>query len=333
MERKYFELAKQAYNRKDTVENGVTYTSDEKNSALRDAFKELVPDGRDRYNSFRRNKIEIFELVEENVDEILPKRVDDAYGGFVEYQMLDQGQKPKFKTKKGKRGLLNFITKVGLGGVIERTRLDIDYINMTMEAFGGSVYVEFERFLDGVVDWADLVNAIIDGIMEKINLQIQATLIASFTGLSANMKVQANAFVPSQMGQLITNVQSYGDNVVIFCTPTFAGTIEETPGFITDMDKTERREFGRIGKFRGASVIVLPNAFADDTNTSKVLSDQYAIVIATNETKIVKVAFEGNTHMKDVENSDDSMEFKASKKFGVTIVYSNQYTMYRNTSL
>ena len=333
MERKYFELAKATYDRNDSIADGITYTSAEKNEALRNAFKELVPDGKNRYKSFRKNKNEIFELVEENVDEILPKRVDDAYGGFVEYQMLDQGQKPKFKTKKGKRGLLNFITKVGLGGVIERTRLDIDYINMTMEAFGGSVYVEFERFLDGVVDWADLVNAIIDGIMEKINIQIQATLIASFTGLSANMKVQANAFVPSQMGQLITNVQSYGENVVIFCTPTFAGTIEETPGFITDMDKTERREFGRIGKFRGASVIVLPNAFADDTNTSKVLSDQYAIVIATNETKIVKVAFEGNTHMKDVENSDDSMEFKASKKFGVTIVYSNQYTMYRNTSL
>ena len=333
MERKYFELAKQAYNRKDTVENGVTYTSDEKNSALRDAFKELVPDGKNRYKSFRQNKIEIFELIEENVDEILPKRVDDAYGGFVEYQILDQGQKPKFKTKKGKRGLLNFITKVGLGGVIERTRLDVDYINMTMEAYGGAVYVEFERFLDGVVDWTDLVNAIIDGIMEKINLQIQTTLIASFTGLAANMKVQANAFVPSQMGQLITNVQSYGDNVVIFCTPTFAGTIEETPGFITDMDKTERREFGRIGKFRGASVVVLPNAFADDTNTSKVLSDQYAIVIATNETKIVKVAFEGQTIVREIENSDDSMEFKAMKKFGVTIVYSNYYSMFRNTSL
>ena len=333
MERKYFELAKQAYNRKDTVENGVTYTSDEKNSALRDAFKELVPDDKNRYKSFRHNKLEIFELIEENVDEILPKRVDDAYGGFVEYQILDQGQKPKFKTKKGKRGLLNFITKVGLGGVIERTRLDIDYINMSMEAYGGAVYVEFERFLDGVVDWTDLVNAIIDGIMEKINLQIQTTLIASFTGLSANMKVQANAFVPSQMGQLITNVQSYGDNVVIFCTPTFAGTIKETPAFITDMDKTERREFGRIGKFRGASVIVLPNAFADDTNTSKVLSDQYAIIIATNETKIVKVAFEGSTIVRDNENADMSIDFESYRKFGIAIVYSNYYSMFRNTSL
>ena len=333
MERKYFELAKATYNREDSVVDGVTYTSAERNEALRNAFKELVPDGKNRYKSFRNNKNEIFELIEENVDEILPKRVDDAYGGFVEYQILDQGQKPKFKTKKGKRGLLNFITKVGLGGVIERTRLDVDYINMTMEAFGGAVYVEFERFLDGVVDWTDLINAIVDGIMEKINLQIQTTLIASFTGLSANMKVQANAFVPSQMGQLITNVQSYGDNVVIFCTPTFAGTIEETPGFISDMDKTERREFGRIGKFRGASVVVLPNAFADDGNTTKVLSDQYAIIVATNESKIVKVAFEGDTIVKETENSDDSIEFKSYKKFGLTIVYSNFYCMFRNTSL
>jgi len=333
MERKYFELAKATYNRNDSIVDDIVYTSAEKNEALRNAFKELVPDGKNRYKSFRKNKNEIFELVEENVDEILPKRVDDAYGGFVEYQILDQGQKPKFKTKKGKRGLLNFITKVGLGGVIERTRLDVDYINMTMEAFGGAVYVEFERFLDGVVDWTDLINAIVDGIMEKINLQIQTTLIASFTGLSANMKVQANAFVPSQMGQLITNVQSYGDNVVIFCTPTFAGTIEETPGFVSDMDRTERREFGRIGKFRGASVIVLPNAFADDTNTSKVLSDQYAIIVATNESKIVKVAFEGETIVRETENSDMSIDFESYKKFGITIVYSNYYSMYKNVAL
>ena len=333
MEKKYFELAMATYNRNDSVVDGITYTSSEKNEALRNAFKDLVPDGKNRYKSFRKNKNEIFELVEENVDEILPKRVDDAYGGFVEYQILDQGQKPKFKTKKGKRGLLNFITKVGLGGVIERTRLDVDYINMTMEAFGGAVYVEFERFLDGVVDWTDLINAIVDGIMEKINLQIQTTLIASFTGLSANMKVQANAFVPSQMGQLITNVQSYGDNVVIFCTPTFAGTIEETPGFVSDMDRTERREFGRIGKFRGASVIVLPNAFADDTNTSKVLSDQYAIIVATNESKIVKVAFEGETIVRETENADMSIDFESYRKFGLTIVYSNYYCMYKNVAL
>jgi len=333
MERKYFELAMATYNRNDSVVDGITYTSSEKNEALRNAFKDLVPDGKNRYKSFRKNKNEIFELVEENVDEILPKRVDDAYGGFVEYQILDQGQKPKFKTKKGKRGLLNFITKVGLGGVIERTRLDVDYINMTMEAFGGAVYCEFEQFLDGIIDWTDLINAIVDGIMEKINLQIQSILIASFTGLSANMKVQANSFVPSQMGQLITNVQSYGDNVVIFCTPTFAGTIEETPGFVSDMDRTERREFGRIGKFRGASVIVLPNAFADDANTSKVLSDQYAIIVATNESKIVKVAFEGETIVNETENADRSIDFNSYKKFGLTIVYSNFYSMYKNTSL
>lgn len=333
MERKYFELAKHTYNRNDSVVDGVAYTTAEKNEALRDAFKELIPDGKNRYKSFRKNQIEIFELIEETVDIVMPKKVDDAYGRFVEYQGLAQGQKPKFKVKKGKRGLLNIISKVGLGGVLERTRLDVGYLSMIMEAYGGAVYVEFERFLDGVVDFTDMTNAIIDGIIEKINIQIQTTLIAEFTDLAATMKVTANSFVPSQMAQLITNVQSYGDNVVIFCTPTFAGTIEETPGFVTDMDKSERRDSGYIGKFRSASVVVLPNAFADETNASKVLDDQYAIIIATNEDKLVKVAFEGDTIVKETENSDDSLEFKVYRKFGITIVQSGYFCMYRNTSL
>jgi hypothetical protein len=35
----------------------------------------------------------------------MPKKVDEAYGGFVEYQGLTQGTKPKFKVKKGKRAV------------------------------------------------------------------------------------------------------------------------------------------------------------------------------------------------------------------------------------
>jgi len=77
----------------------------------------------------------------------------------------------------------------------------------------------------------------------------------------------------------------------------------------------------------------LPNAFADDTNTTKVLSDQYAIIVATNESKIVKVAFEGETIVRETENADMSIDFESYKKFGITIVYSNWYSMYRNTTL
>jgi hypothetical protein len=260
-------------------------------------------------------------------------RVDEAYGGFVEYQGLAQGQKPKFKTKKGRRGLLNFITKVGLGGVIERTRLDVGYINMTMEAYGGAVYVEFERFLDGVVDFTDLIDAILDGIIEKINVQIQTTLKASFSNLATTMKVQANTFNPTDMTTIIQNVQSYGDRVVIFCTPVFAGTIEEAEGFVSDTDKNEMREQGHVGKFRSADVIVLNNAFTDETNVSKVLDDEYAFIIPTNEERIVKCGFEGETIVKESENEDDSMEFKAYKKFGIAIVHNNYYGIYRNTTL
>jgi hypothetical protein len=147
------------------------------------------------------------------------------------------------------------------------------------------------------------------------------------------MKVEANAFVPSRMRTLIANIQSYGDNVVIFCTPTFAGTIEETPGFITDTDKNERRQYGHVGKFSGADVVVLPNAYADENNSTKVLDDKYAIVVATNESKIVKVGFEGETIIKETDEADDSMTFQAYKKFGICIVQSNFYGLYKNSSI
>jgi hypothetical protein len=62
MEKKYFDLARQAYNRKDSVVDGVTFTSAEKNEALREKFKELVPDGKNRYRSFKKNENEIFDI-------------------------------------------------------------------------------------------------------------------------------------------------------------------------------------------------------------------------------------------------------------------------------
>lgn len=333
MERKYFDLAKQAYNRKNSIVDGVTYSTEEKNKALREAFEELVPSGKNRYKSYRRNRLEIFEIIEETIDEVAPLKVDEAFGRFAQIKGFAQGEKPRFKLKKGKRGLLNFITKVGLGGVLERGRMDVGYVDVKPEAFGGAVYVEFERFLDGAVDFTELIDVILDGIVEKINNQIQSTLIATFDGLATSMKATNNSFVAADMGKLIQNVSSYGRSACIFCTPAFAGTIEETSGFVSDTDKSERREYGYIGKFRSANVIVLPNAFTDETNTAKVLKDEFAFVIPTNEEKIVKVGFEGETRMKDEENADDSLEFQAYKKFGIAIVSSNYFAMYRNTSL
>jgi hypothetical protein len=308
------------------------FSASDMEGTLREQFRALAPD----FNSFRRNKLEIFELMQEVIDEIAPQRIRDAIGMFAEVKTYAQGQKARFKIKKGRNNVKRFITKVGLGGVFERVRLDSDYLDVTTHAYGGAGYVEFEQFLDGAMDFAELTDLIIQGIEDSIYKEIQAALIATYASLPAANKHATNAFVAAEMKRIINTVKAYGGNATIVCTPEFAGTITPDVNFIADATKAELNDQGYIGRFAGANVVVLPQSFEDATNTVKVFNPQYAFVIPSGgsaDEKIVKVALEGQTIVKDVENADASMEFSAYKKVGTVVLNTNYYGLFQNTAL
>lgn len=300
--------------------------------ALREKIRELAPD----FNNYRRNQLEIFELVQEVVDEIAPKRIEQAIGYFAQVKNYAQGEKARFRLKKGRKNVKRFITRVGLGGVYQRVRLDQDFFDVATHAYGGAAYVEFEQFLDGQMDWADLIDLILDGIEAQIYKEIQAALIATYAKLSANNKAVSAGFDADEMAKLITTVSAYGTNSLIVCTPEFAASIIPTDKFIGDAERADMRNQGYIGRFLGAEVVVLPQSFEDESNTTKVFDPQYAIVIPVGgsaDEKIVKVALEGQTVLKESQNADSSIEFQAYKKIGTQVLSTNHYAMYRNTSL
>src|SRR5690606_10222396 len=122
----------------------------------------------------------------------------------------------------------------------------------------------------------------------------------------------------------------------IFCTPEFAATIMADEGFVAEADKEDFRNQGYVGRFAGSNVVVLPQSFEDETNTVKIFDPQFAFIIPTGGTadeKIVKVVLEGQTIVEDTKNEDDSMEMKAYKKLGTSILHTNYYGMYKQTGL
>lgn len=299
---------------------------------LRDKLRELAPD----FNTYRRNKLDIFELMQEVIDEVAPNRIRDAIGMFAEVKTYGQGQKARFSIKKGRNNVKRFITRVGLGGVFERVRLDSDFLDVATHAYGGSAYVELEQFLDGSMNFAELTDLIIQGIEDAIYKEIQAALIATYSALPTANKHTANAFASAEMKRIINTVKAYGGNATIVCTPEFAGTITPDANFIGDADKADVRDQGYIGRFHGANVVVMPQSFEDANNTTKVFNAQYAFIIPTGgsaDEKIVKVAIEGQSVVKDVENADQSMEFQAYKKVGTAVLNTNHFGIYLNTSL
>ena len=97
--------------------------------------------------------------------------------------------------------------------------------------------------------------------------------------------------------------------------------------------KEQKWNNGYIANYKGHNVIVLPQSFEDETNTTKVIDPSYAWIIPTGADKPVKIAFEGQTIVDEYTNADRSREMQVYKKVGVAAIITNNICVYRNTSL
>ena len=82
------------------------YTVENVNDAFVDGLKELAG----TYNQFMKNRYDIYDIVIESIDQILPKNVEDALGAFAEVKSVAQGEKAMCKRKVGRARAKKFLT-------------------------------------------------------------------------------------------------------------------------------------------------------------------------------------------------------------------------------
>lgn len=312
-----------------------TYSYEDKQldySAMNDVLREELNAKLGTFNGFRRHKIEYFELMEETIDEMLPPNIISLYGDFAAVKIFSQGSKPVFKRKTGKLRAKSFITKAAQAGVYETFKLDTETFEVPTIAYGGAAQISIEEFLDGTLDWAELIEIVLEGLMDSIYKEIIGALENVVDYLPANNKASGSAFDAKQTDKVLSTVGVYG-KPTIFCTYEFAQTIVPDEGFISDADKEDKRNLGYIGQYHGCKVVVLPQSFVDETNTEKIVDPSYAWVFPNGKEKVCYIAMEGQTIVKDFDNRDMSTEIQAYKKFGVAITAYHYIGSIRNTSL
>lgn len=308
-----------------------TYSYSDLNDTLRAEMNELVGTA----EGFRENKNTLFALIENVIDDVLPKRVLAQYGQFAEVKQFAQGDRPIFTqkiTNASRQRAKQFITKVGLAGVYEVFKLDGKSYEVQTSAFGGAAQIGWEEFLDGRVDFAELTNIIMQGLDESVYLEIERALKASVTSLpTANVHVDTQ-FNEQEMDRLISIADSYGRST-IYCTFEFAATMIPSAGWISDNMKDTMWNNGYLGNYKGHNVIVLDQSFEDETNEVKVIDPSYAWIIPTGADKPVKIALEGQTQVREWEHYDWSRDLQVYRKLGVAAMITNDVCVYRNTSL
>ena len=314
--------------------NGQNLSYEALNDTLRNEMNELAGTNA----LYRENKNLIFSMIEETLDEVLPKKVSQSYEQFAEVKQFAQGDKPIFRRPLNTRARAKqFVTRVGLAGIYEVFKLgpaENESFEVRTSAIGGAAQIGFEEFLDGRVDFAEVTKIIMDGMDELIYKEVALALKSSINQLPPANRVAAAGFDEGAMDRLITIASAYG-TPTIYCTYEFAvKMIPHEAWRYTEAMKNELWNNGRLATYKGTKVIILEQGFEDETNTRKVIDPGYAWVIPTGaDGKPGKIAFEGGTIVDEFNNYDRSREIQVYKKVGVVCMLANNICAYVDTSL
>ena len=313
--------------------NGQSLSYDALNETLRQEFNELAG----TYALYRENRNTIYSIIEEVLDDVLPKKVIEQYSDFAEVQTFKQGDKPIFRRKlNGSKRAKQFITRVGLAGIYEVFKLSAgtESFEVPTSAIGGAAQIGLEEFLDGRVDFAEVLDTVMTGMDELVYKEVAQALKASINQLPANNTAVVNGFDEQAFDTLLTIVSAYGVPT-IYCTQEFAvKMIPQQAWRYTEAMKDELWKTGRLAQYKQYKVVILEQGFEDETNSTKVIDPGYCWILPTGaDSKPVKIAFEGNTIVDEFQNADRSREVQVYKKVGVVAMLANNICAYVDTSL
>lgn len=308
---------------------------------LEDSLREQLSAFQD-YKYLRKHAADLYEIIEEVANIVIPKRVLEQFGGFAEIRRKGYGEKISFTIRTGKNRGKKFVTKAGDQGIYKTFTLDNRELVMQPRVYAGATRLEIEDFLLGRISMAELMDVLTEALGEKLYVEIQKALVASFTDPTrpAANKYEGAGLIIEQFDKLINTVRAYGEGVNIYCTFAFASKLFNAPGWATSVnpnissrDLEDIRNQGYVGTYKGCNVIVLNQSFTDETNTETLINDAYVYIMPVGAEKPVKIAFEGETFVRNFTDAVLSQEVSLEQMFDVAILSTNYWAIYKDTSL
>jgi len=317
----------------DTVQGTlVNFSAGQGSTVIRNAFVEMMGTDKPDYKTFRKNKNEIFEILEEALDVLIVSGwgANPFFQQFVEFRDTNLGDNVEFTVDD--TSLLT-VAKIARGNLdLRRQKLDVgSSFTVTTNVYGIAVYADFLRFLAGRLDWTALVQKCYDAFNLKSNDEIASAMKGSISAIPAAFKT-AGAFVADTLATMVSHVKTAcGGPVILAGTEVGLSKLYGTPDITwSDGMKEELNKTGKIGFWRGVPMMVIPQIHTP--NTYDFGMDDTQIYILPSNTKPIKFVNTGTAIIKEVSdgltNLDMSMEYTLIKEFGVSVVFNVLYGMY-----
>lgn len=307
------------------------YSANEANETLRKAFADLMEfslegDGKIDRKTFRRHKVEIFEILEEIINETLHEGLENQFDGFAEYRNLAWGDTNLFKVPA------NNIFRVALvsdgNGNIRRQRLrDGQEISVSLDTYAIKVGEDFHRFLAGRVDWAEFMAGIAESFRRDLTQRIYEAVYNSFGQYGATYHNHfSNGFTEDDLVEMAMHIEARtGEKVAIYGTKLALRKL--APSNITDAMNDARNKTGYYGEIAGIELREIQQSHKYGSDEFAIAND-FVLLLPQNPDKMVKVVNEGDAIIQDInggQTSDMMQEYFIANKFGIAVITSKVY--------
>lgn len=315
------------------------YTKEDANDVIRQKFFEVLginadSKAKDVRKAVRRNKVAIYELIEDTIDQLLVSGWGDNpfFRDFVDEKNIDAGDVNEFWVEDN--SILTVSKFSGNHHDLIRQKLGVGQsFKVETSYYGIKVYEEFIRFQTGRIDWANFINKLYEAMDRKINDMVFDALMGVDTEIPAGY-AETGTLNSNKMIELVEKVATAtGREVVIVGTRAAVSQLLKLTdsAWISDEMKNQRNTTGNVTYFEGIRTMVVPQVFEAGTREFK-LPEKKLFIFPVADNKFIKLVYEGESQFYEntdsAVNRDMTIEAEYMTKLGIATVFGMDFGTY-----
>ena len=316
-----------------------SFSAEEVNeAAVKAIMAECGLDENSSARDFRAVEDKAFALIEEAIDSILPKKLEQVLGEFAEVRQFARDAEVAFNIEKiGKNRAKLTIAKGARGGIYRAAKLDKKFFSPSTSVETVAVYVTLEEIILGTMSLSELYNNVLEGFEEKIYKEVFNALAAgqsaAGTGYNAITTNTTKATLGSAIDSVLPVVKAYGIPTIFGSYAALSNIynpLAASSGYPNVEDSADIRRYGFVQVYKGVRCVELPNYLV---GSSDWFYDDDKVFVVPSGVKPVKVALKGDLTLIRNTQAVGSEKWEAHKIVGVGVAMANNYAVLTVTDL
>ena len=302
---------------------------------------ESKPTKRDINRAMKHHGQEVFEVLEEAIDWEIEYGwgENEFFNEFVDRRNIAAGDRIDFYVDDP-NGLI--VAQVsGDHHDLTMQRLgEGEVIPVPTQSYGVKVGMDIDVYLLGRKDWSELVRKVAVAYQKKIQEIIFDTFYGAADEVPAQFKETGaiSAATKPTFDELIANIEAAnGTPVAIFGLKT---DLKKLAGFadvnwISERQKDEVAELGRLGSYEGTTIVEIPNRYKDATMTEKMIEPGTLLIMPVVDNRFVKFVDAGEVEIFEQtekgDRKDDIRTYEVQREMGAKVVMNRYFGVWTIT--